>query len=93
MVEFQSTLMAEGECAVSVGLDDVAGWGAILAEARVACRQRVALGMEAPDVRGNSDMETPPMAIMESHFGYEERQLTAVLDALTAPDPAIRSLL
>lgn len=32
-------------------------------------------------------------AIMESHFGYEERQLTAVLDALTAPDPAIRSLL
>jgi hemerythrin-like domain-containing protein len=33
------------------------------------------------------------MAIMESHFGYEERQLTAVLDALTAPDPAIRSLL
>jgi iron-sulfur cluster repair protein YtfE (RIC family) len=33
------------------------------------------------------------MAIMESHFGYEERQLTAVLDALTGPDPAIRSLL
>lgn len=32
-------------------------------------------------------------AIMESHFGYEERQLTAVLDALTASDPAIRSLL
>lgn len=32
-------------------------------------------------------------AIMESHFGYEERQLTAVLDALTAPEPAIRSLL
>lgn len=32
-------------------------------------------------------------AIMESHFAYEERRLTAVLDALTAPDPAIGSLL
>jgi hemerythrin-like domain-containing protein len=32
-------------------------------------------------------------AIMESHFGYEERQLTAVLDTLTPPDAAIRPLL
>lgn len=32
-------------------------------------------------------------AVMESHFGYEERQLTTVLNALTAPEPAIRSLL
>lgn len=32
-------------------------------------------------------------AIMESHFVYEERRLTAVLDTLTAPEPEIRSLL
>jgi iron-sulfur cluster repair protein YtfE (RIC family) len=32
-------------------------------------------------------------AIMESHFRYEERVLTPVLDALTARDPDIRSLL
>jgi hemerythrin HHE cation binding domain-containing protein len=32
-------------------------------------------------------------AIMESHFRYEERELTRVLDAMTAPEPDIRSLL
>lgn len=32
-------------------------------------------------------------AIMESHFGYEERQLTALLDTMTAAEPDIRSLL
>lgn len=32
-------------------------------------------------------------ALMESHFRYEERELTPVLDAMTARDPDIRSLL
>src|SRR5262249_46300880 len=32
-------------------------------------------------------------AIMESHFRYEERELTSVLDVMTAPDPDISSLL
>lgn len=32
-------------------------------------------------------------AIMESHFRYEERELTRVLDSLTARRPDIRSLL
>ena len=27
----------------------------------IACRQWIALGMEVPDVKGNSDMETPPI--------------------------------
>jgi Hemerythrin HHE cation binding domain len=32
-------------------------------------------------------------AIMESHFRYEERELTRVLDSMTAREPDIRSLL
>lgn len=32
-------------------------------------------------------------AIMDSHFRYEERELTRVLDAMTAREPDIRSLL
>ena len=32
-------------------------------------------------------------AIMESHFRYEERELTPVLDSMTAREPDIRSLL
>lgn len=32
-------------------------------------------------------------AIMESHFRYEERELTSVLDSMTAPEPDIGSLL
>jgi hypothetical protein len=51
---------------------------------------RVARTASAGEVLRHLDGIT---AIMESHFGYEERQLTSVLNALTAPDPAIRSLL
>ncbi|MFI7278025.1 hemerythrin domain-containing protein [Streptomyces sp. NPDC049879] len=32
-------------------------------------------------------------ALMESHFGFEERRLVPVLDAMTAPDPPAATLL